>query len=618
MPAPRTGMVVLLMRGNKTITIGLLGLLLASAGGEEEAGFVSLFDGESLEGWVTTGGRYDGHATWFVEDGAIVGRQGPSNQGGLLYTAQKYTSFVLRLEAKIDYPFDSGIFLRMAPEGKGAQITLDHRPGGEIGGIYSDGYLRHNEEGASKFLRDEWNEMEVVCTGFDMHIRFRLNGEWITDYRLPPDSAGYAPTGLIGLQVHGGREDTGSARFRNLRIRPLPIFGEEAFEAGEGSILSLTEAGTEAGWAPLFDGESLDGWGVAGEDGRYRAGDGVLAFEARGGGGQLETAEDYTDFRLRLDFKISKMANSGVFLRAARDGSNPAYSGCEVQILDDFNWEAVTGTELEPFQFTGGLYGSVPSGDPGALNPVGEWNTYEILYRGSRPGRRAERPSAVRRGHPDGPRGTPVRGTRRHRIHRAAAPRRAQHRGRDDDLVPEPVRPTLDPLTSMAGVPWIERTWEFGFPAGLYPGLLERLRGTPARVEETVGGLAREVLTTRRSGGWSIQENVGHLLDLEGLPKRRLDELLAGAETLSPADMSNRATDEAGHHDRPIAAILLDFREARRALVGRLEALQPADFERAAMHPRLEVPMRPRRHVPLPRGPRRPPPRTDHRASGGS
>lgn len=354
--------------GVKALVI-MASCVLASAvrAQSEEPGFVPLFDGKTLEGWVTEGGRYDGHATWNVEDGALVGRQGPGKRGGLLYTADPYACFVLRLDVMLDYPFDSGIFLRMAPEGKGAQITLDYREGGEVGAIYSDGYLQHNEAGQAKFKRGEWNSIEVRCTGFDMRIESRLNGELLTDYSLPEDSPGYAPTGLIGLQVHGGRDDDGVARFRNIRIKPLPVFADD-----------------EDGWRPLFDGESLDGWQVAGEDGRYFVEDGALAFRAVGGGGQLETVEDFADFRFRIDFKTSKMANSGLFLRAARDGSNPAYSGCEIQILDDFNWEAVTGSKLLPYQFTGGLYGSVPAGNPKALRPLGEWNTYEILYRGSR------------------------------------------------------------------------------------------------------------------------------------------------------------------------------------------------------------------------------------------
>ncbi len=349
---------------------------------EVEPGFVSLFDGETLTGWTTTGGRYDGHASWEVIDGAIVGRQGPRRTGGLLYTEQSYASFELRLETKLDHPFDSGVFVRMQPPEtglKGAQVTLDYRPDGQIGAVYSDGYLQQNHDGERHFVADAWNELVVRCTGFDLRIEAWLNGKRLADYSLPSGTPGFASTGLIGLQVHGARDDDGAARFRNVRIKELPMFADAFVEDLDGSVRSAAE-----GWQALFDGQSLDGWEVAGPAQRYVWEDDVLAFRAVGGGGQLMTVEDYTDFRLRLDFQLSTMANSGVFLRAARDGSNPAYSGCEVQLLDDHHWEKVTGSTLKPWQFTGSLYGAVPPGDRRALRPVGEWNRFELLYQGSR------------------------------------------------------------------------------------------------------------------------------------------------------------------------------------------------------------------------------------------
>ncbi len=112
--------------------------------------------------------------------------------------------------------------------------------------------------------------------------------------------------------------------------------------------------------------------------------DGVLEFLVQGESPHLATKDDFQDFQLRMDFKIARRANSGLFLRSARDGSNPAYSGCEIQILDDLHWEEDTQTKLEPYQFTGGLYGSVPPGKRDALKPLGEWNTYDITFHGSR------------------------------------------------------------------------------------------------------------------------------------------------------------------------------------------------------------------------------------------
>ncbi len=367
-----------------------LALTSANAAGQSaEEGFVSLFDGKSLAGWVTRGGRHDGNAEWSVEEGCIVGRPNGHGEGGLLYTERPYTSFVLRLEVKMDFPFDSGLFVRMAPDARGAQITLDHHPDGEIGAVYSDEFLAHCETGKEFFRRDDWNEVEVRCTGFDMHLVCTLNGTTITDHEMQ-GGGGYAPSGLIGLQVHGGGSDRGVVHFRNVRVRELPVFGEGLFEPADPArpgLLAPTKEAAQAGWRSLFDGESLAGWKVSVAEGNCAPRDGVLAFLARaprGTGGELQTEEDFRDFRLRLDFKLARMANSGVFLRAARDGPNPAFSGCEIQILDDFDWERVSGTTLKPWQFTGSLYGSVPPRDRSALKPLGEWNTYEILYQGSR------------------------------------------------------------------------------------------------------------------------------------------------------------------------------------------------------------------------------------------
>ncbi len=141
-------------------------------------------------------------------------------------------------------------------------------------------------------------------------------------------------------------------------------------------------------------------------------------------------------------------------------------------------------------------------------------------------------------------------------------------------------------------VPWVERTFSFDFPAGQYRELLERLRGTPARVEERVRGVSAAARTTRVEGKWSIQEHVGHLVDLEPLFAGRLDEFEAGAEVLRAADMTNRATEAARHNERDLETIFEDLRGARGTLLGRLEALPPEAFARSARHPRLNRPMR--------------------------
>ena len=77
---------------------------------------------------------------------------------------------------------------------------------------------------------------------------------------------------------------------------------------------------------------------------------------------------------------------------------------------------------------------------------------------------------------------------------------------------------------------WFERQFTFDLPLSRFPNVLERLHGSPARLEERVRSLPPATLTARFKDAWSIQENVGHLRDLEPLWIRRAEQLLAGAD----------------------------------------------------------------------------------------
>jgi uncharacterized damage-inducible protein DinB len=145
----------------------------------------------------------------------------------------------------------------------------------------------------------------------------------------------------------------------------------------------------------------------------------------------------------------------------------------------------------------------------------------------------------------------------------------------------------------MSQVPaWFERKFEFSFPVELHPNLQERLRGTPARVEEMLGGQPHEALATKPEQKWSAQEHAGHLLDLEPLWLARVGDYVAGSAQLAATDLQNRKTDEANYNARPLDLILAEFRAARAKLLKRVEELDVALFSRAIAHPRLKTPMR--------------------------
>lgn len=126
-------------------------------------------------------------------------------------------------------------------------------------------------------------------------------------------------------------------------------------------------------WVRLFDGATLDGWVATGDQGAWAASGGEIRIIRPGRGGWLRTERMYRDFELRLDFLVPSNGNSGVGLRGASTG-DPAFTGFEVQILDSFGQEpSLTNC--------GAVYDAIAPYEM-AVNPAGEWNTYEIRVQG--------------------------------------------------------------------------------------------------------------------------------------------------------------------------------------------------------------------------------------------
>lgn len=196
---------------------------------DAENGFVALFNGKDLDGWR----RHDTvpadnvGGAWEVVDGVLLGDQEPAGRGGFLITTGRYADYVLRLETRLDYPVDSGVFLRMGDDGKSHQVTLDYRPGGEIGRIYlpwTQGLVFANPTGIEGFKAEAWNDVEIRVEGEPARIRFWLNGELVTDFQhTEATTRGVPREGYIGLQVHPGEAHQAGkkVRFRNIRVKSL-------------------------------------------------------------------------------------------------------------------------------------------------------------------------------------------------------------------------------------------------------------------------------------------------------------------------------------------------------------------------------------------------------------
>jgi hypothetical protein len=141
------------------------------------------------------------------------------------------------------------------------------------------------------------------------------------------------------------------------------------------SFAAPTEDESKEGFVSLFDGESLKGW--IGDTNGYKVEDGAIVCD-KDGGGNIFTEGEYANFVLRFEFKLEPAANNGLGIRAPKDAGDVAYSGMELQILDDGH---EVYKDIKPYQAHGSVYGIVPA-KRGALKPTGEWNEQEVTCDG--------------------------------------------------------------------------------------------------------------------------------------------------------------------------------------------------------------------------------------------
>ena len=177
------------------------GLSLATAGCAHVGGGAStarpLFNGRDLTGWEATG-----NAAWSVENDCLVGRQGPGNAAGDLFTVQEYDDFEVSVTFKMNWPGNSGVWFRYKDPDKSyqADILEYENPKCYAGTLYCPGkmFLSMNED-PTIVNRDSWNTIKIRAQGD--HLVITLNGVVTGD--VHDDSFA---SGKIGFQVHPGDE----------------------------------------------------------------------------------------------------------------------------------------------------------------------------------------------------------------------------------------------------------------------------------------------------------------------------------------------------------------------------------------------------------------------------
>jgi len=144
----------------------------------------------------------------------------------------------------------------------------------------------------------------------------------------------------------------------------------------------------------------------------------------------------------------------------------------------------------------------------------------------------------------------------------------------------------------MEQVKWFDRNFDTTGTQNIFPSIVERLRGTSARLDEKFRFISPILLTRKVDNTWSIKENLGHLSDLEPLWQQRLDDIITGKAELRPTDLQNNLTTFAQHNDAAVVNLLHRFRQLRAATIAMLEAIDEATVFKSALHPRLKTPMR--------------------------
>jgi len=377
-------------------------LLFLPAFSQTEKGWTDLFNKKNLNGWIQKGGA----AKYTVVDGAIVGETVPDSPNSFLCTEKEYGDFILELELLVDTSINSGIQFRSLskPEYRngvvhGYQVEIDPSNRAWSGGIYDEqvrGWLYSleiNPEAKQAFKNGQWNKYRVEAIGNNIKT-------WVNDVPTADIIDDARASGFIALQVHAinTKEKPWTlgtqVKWKNIRIMTQDLAKNRKKTTKQIVQLNfipntISDHEKKNGWNLLFDGVSTKGWrGVYKEkfpEKGWEIKEGELIVQASTGaestnGGDIVTIEEFADFELLADFKITEGANSGIkYYVTEKENNKGSAIGLEYQILDDKNHpDAKLGRDGN--RTVSSLYDLITAVDK-RVNPTGEWNTARIVSK---------------------------------------------------------------------------------------------------------------------------------------------------------------------------------------------------------------------------------------------
>jgi hypothetical protein len=368
--------------------LAVLVALVVPAASPADEGWVTLFDGKTTAGWIQRGGK----ALYTVEDGALVGRTVLDEKNSFLCPPKEYADFVLEFEVWVDPRLNSGVQVRSAsrPDCRngvvhGYQVEIDPSERGWSGGIYDEqqrGWLvnpKDDPAARKAFKVGAWNRYRVEAAG----DRLRT---WVNDVPVSDLVDGMARSGFIGFQVHQAKEAGLAVKWRAIRIRELaPV------KTGLAPN-TLTDAERAEGWRLLWDGRTTWGWrGAKGSEfpkEGWEIKDGLLSVVETGGaesraGGDIVTEASYAAFDLKVEFRLTPGANSGIkyYVDTELNKAEGSAIGLEFQLLDDATHpDARAGRDGN--RTIASLYDLVPAAADKKVKPIGEWNEARVVSDG--------------------------------------------------------------------------------------------------------------------------------------------------------------------------------------------------------------------------------------------
>ena len=336
-------------------------------------------------------------------DCEIIGTTVANTPNTFLATDSNYSDFILELDFKTDSVSNSGVQIRSNSlpwyrDGMvhGYQVEIDPSKRAWSGGLYDEkrrkwlNPLVDNPVAQKAYKPNDWNHFRIEAIGDTIKT-------WLNEVPAAYVIDDMTAEGFIALQVHSigknGKPDV------EIKWRNIEFITENLAQYSTPSPLTpvvtknqLTYDEKKAGWEMLWDGETTKGWRGAKletfpEEG-WEIKDGVLSVLASGGGestagGDIVTEAMYDNFEVKVDFKITEGANSGIkyYVDTELNKGEGSSIGLEFQILDDERHPDAKLGNHEGSRTVGSLYDLIQADTSKHMHPIRQWNTAHIVSK---------------------------------------------------------------------------------------------------------------------------------------------------------------------------------------------------------------------------------------------